>query len=259
MSKKILVAIPAFNCEKEITKVLRGFTPRVLDAIDKVVIINNRSTDKTVEVASQKITELGLKEKIAIYTNEKNYNLGGSQKIAFIMALKDQYDYVAILHGDNQAKTEEILRFLEEAAERPNIDAFLGSRFMKSSELINYSFARTWGNRVLNVIFSIFSLHITKDLGSGLNLFKTKILEDEKFLNFEDSMTFNIDILLYLYGKHYSLKFLPITWTEEGQVSNARNFKVASSILRKLFSWRLGRLRWKNNKKISDYQTKRVF
>ncbi len=57
-------------------------------------------------------------------------------------------------------------------------------------------------------------------------------------------MTFNFDLLLDYYTKHVRLKFVPITWTEEDQVTNARNVAVGKRAMGQLLKWRLGRLKF---------------
>jgi hypothetical protein len=84
-------------------------------------------------------------------------------------------------------------------------------------------------------------------LGSGLNIFRLKDLADHRFLGFDDRMTFNFDLLLDYYSKNTKLVFTPITWTEEDQVTNARNVAVAKRAFRQLMLWRFGKLKFVPN------------
>lgn len=236
---KILVAIPAYNCEKQISRVLKSFNQKLLDRVYKVIVIDNGSTDNTVK-AAQDAAALIDPKKIEIWQNKENYNLGGSHKVAFLTGEKMGMDYVAMLHGDDQAKTIELNELIDAAIDHPEAGAILGCRFMKGSKLIGYSQERIWGNRAINVLYSIVSLRSSKDLGSGLNLFRLSDLRDHNYLGFGDTITFNIDLLLDYFKKKTVLIFEPITWTEEDQISNASNFKVGKTAIRKLFQWRFG-------------------
>jgi len=250
---KILVAIPTYNCEQQISRVLEAFNKKLLDRVDKVIIIDNGSQDGTVKAAQAASAKLNS-AKIEIWQNRDNYNLGGTHKVAFLAGEKLNMDYVAILHGDNQAKTEEINNLIDAAIKQPKTGAILGCRFMRGSKLIGYSWKRIWGNRVINLIYSIVALRPSKDLGSGLNLFRLEDLADHSYLGFGDSITFNIDLLLGYFSKKTPLKFLPITWQEEDQVSNARNFQVGSTALKKLFRWRFGKEE-RLERSAKDYQS----
>ena len=46
---RIMLFIPAYNCEKQIVRVLSQLDTEVMAYIDEVVVINNRSTDGTEE------------------------------------------------------------------------------------------------------------------------------------------------------------------------------------------------------------------
>lgn len=237
---KILVAIPTYNCKEQIGRVLASFTPELLSRVEKVIVIDNGSTDGTIIAAKDTVTKMGS-HKVEVWQNKSNYNLGGTHKVAFLMGEKLDMDYVAVLHGDDQAKTEELKNLIDIAETEPGLGAILGCRFMKGSTVTGYSWQRIWGNRGINVLYSVVALRPSKDLGSGLNLFRLSDLADHNYLGFGDTITFNIDLLLDYYKKKTPLKFIPITWREEDQVSNARNFKVGSTAIKKLFRWRFGK------------------
>jgi dolichol-phosphate mannosyltransferase len=240
---KILVAIPAYNCEKQVSRVLAGFDDKLLSRISKVIVIDDRGGDNTAAVAQAAIDELKLPQpKVEVVQNDRNLGLGGSHKMAFLYGEKTGMDYVAILHGDDQAKTPELNELIDQIEAQPELGAVLGCRFMKGSRLRGYSWERIWGNRVINVAYSIVAMRKSLDLGSGLNLFRLSDLADHRYLGFDDRMTFNIDLLLDYYSKKTLLKFYPITWTEEDQVTNARNMSVAKRALAQLARWRVGRL-----------------
>ncbi len=255
---KIVVAIPAYNCEPQIGKVISGLSNTLLDRIYKVIVIDNRSTDNTLLAAKLAAKKHGS-TKIEVWQNQNNYNLGGSHKVAFLTAEKLNADYIAIIHGDNQGKSDELHDLIDSAERDPRLGAILGCRFMKGSRLMGYDSKRIWGNKIINLAYSVVCLRSSLDLGSGLNLFKVSELNDHRYLGFGDTMTFNIDLLLDYYRKKTPLKFIPITWREEDQISNARNFQIGTTALKKLSLWRLGyeKNTWLN-KKPSDYISKKV-
>lgn len=254
-SPKILVAIPAYNCEKQITRVLKGFDKKLLDRVEKVIVIDDRGGDNTAAVAQEAIDTFKLAPKVEVVQNVKNLGLGGSHKMAFLYGEKMGADYVAILHGDDQAKAQELNELIDVAVKDPEVGAVLGSRFMKDSTLSGYAWERIWGNRVLNALYTILTFRSTKDLGSGLNLFRLKDLADHRYLGFDSRMTFNFDLLLDYYSKKTPLVFVPITWSESDQVTNARNFQVAQRAFGQLVKWRLGQLQF-SKEDPNQYQSK---
>lgn len=253
---KIVVVIPTYNCEKQIGRVIDGFDKKLLKRLEKILVVDNGSSDDTVNAAKKAIKRLDS-SKIEVWQNTNNYNLGGTHKVAFLAGEEMKMDYLAILHGDDQAKTNELNRLIDAAIESPDAGAILGTRFMSGSKLIGYDWKRIYGNRVINVFYSIVSLRPCKDLGSGLNLFKLKELSDHRYLGFSDTITFNIDLLLDYFTKRTRLIFVPITWTEEDQISNAKNFAVGKTAIIKILKWRIGRPEYKPMPS-SNYTSRKV-
>jgi dolichol-phosphate mannosyltransferase len=244
---KVLVGIPAYNCEKQIGRVLAGFDQKLLSRLEKIIVIDKQSKDGTQAAAIAAAKKLGS-PKVEVWRNDNNYSLGGSHKVAFLAGEAIGADYVAIVHGDDQATTQELHKLLDEAEKDPAIEAILGSRFMPGSNLKGYDGKRIWGNRVLNLLYTVVIGRQVRDLGSGLNLFKLSALSDHHYLGFADALTFNFDLLLDYYRKHSKLKYIPISWTEEDQVTNARNFKIAKTAFTQLLRWRFGQLSYPQRK-----------
>ena len=99
---KILLFIPMYNCEKQISRVLKQLTDEVCSYLDEVLVINNRSTDYGEQVVQDYLKKNEKPVKISLLRNDDNYGLGGSHKVAFQYAQDNGFDYVILLHGDDQ-------------------------------------------------------------------------------------------------------------------------------------------------------------
>ena len=259
MKDKILVFIPAYNCEKQITRVLAQIDDEVRKYISEIIIVNNVSTDNTVEAAQKYLEEHPLPCKII--TNDNNYNLGGSHKVAFNYAIENDFDHLIVLHGDDQANIHDFLPVLKKKIYRKH-DCILGSRFVKGSRLIGYSKKRIFGNLGLNFVFTLLLGRKISDLGSGLNMYRTDIFRNRYFHKFPDALYFNAVMLMAsCYYKH-DMRFYPITWREQDQVSNAKLFGLSFSILKLLFRYFINKKKLVNSefreKKIKKYTYKIV-
>ncbi len=238
---KILLFIPMYNCEKQIARVLGQVNNEVLKYINGVITVNNISTDSTESVVVNYANE-NKHLPITVIRNNDNYGLGGSHKVAFSYAKEHGYDYVIVLHGDDQGDISDLLKILKSKYYR-KFDACLGARFHRQSKLVNYSFIRTFGNRVYNLLFSIGTGKWVLDLGSGLNMYKVSSLKNEYYKKYPDNLTFNYCMVMAI--KHYkqNVVFFPISWREDDQISNVKLFSQAFKVLSMLFSFML------NNKK----------
>ncbi len=237
MTDKLLAFIPAYNCEKQIVRVLGQFDDEILPYISEIIVVNNRSTDGT-EEAAIRYAEAHPALPVRVLRNRANYNLGGSHKVAFQYALAHGFDYVIVLHGDDQGDIHDLLPVFR-AGRYASFDCCLGARFMPGSALRGYSKFRTFGNVIYNGMFSAVCGMRIYDLGSGLNLYHVDMLRNAFFFKFPDDLVFNYCMILAAGYYHHRIHFFPITWRESDQVSNVRLFRQALRVL-----GLLGRYAW---------------
>lgn len=235
---KIAIAIPCYNCELQIIRVLRELDPLLSEQklIKEVFIIENNSTDKTLSRALEEINNLKNKALFYVYQNPENIGLGGTHKIAFTLAKQKDFTHLLILHGDHQASTFDVPILIDGLVQKQGV-TILGSRFLQLKNLSGYSQTRKLGNIILNLIYSIATKKKISDLGSGLNIFRVSDFSAEIYQNFDNEFTFNMDILLYIVRKKIDFQYIPIKWSTVDQVSNAKSLKVGLKTLKKLFDW----------------------
>ena len=125
---------------------------------------------------------------------------------------------------------------------------------MKQSKLEGYSKFRTFGNRVYNTIFSIFLGKKIYDLGSGLNCYKVEALKNKFYFRFPDNLLFNYCMILASAYYKQNIKFFPISWREEDQVSNVKMTSQALKVLKYLLSFTIN----KKQIEIKDFRSKEI-
>ena len=234
MTNRIMIFIPTYNCEKQLPRVLAKIDSTVQKFVQEIVIIDNRSSDQTVNIAITSLEDIGIR--VTVLRNQENYNLGGSIKRAFLYAIEHGYDYMITLHGDDQADIRDFIPVLVSGTHRDN-DLVIGARFHPESDLQGYSLTRILGNRVLNAACSLINHRRVDDLIAGINCFKVDFFRGKFFLKFPDNLTFDAHVLLYAFNKKAKVKYVPITWREEDQISNAKVVKQALIILRLFFDY----------------------
>jgi hypothetical protein len=129
---------------------------------------------------------------------------GRVHKAAFHYANEHGFDYLVVLHGDDQADIRDLMPLLKEGRHR-DADCLLGARFMRGSQLKGYSWFRTFGNRLYNQFFSLATLRAVKDLGSGLNLYRLAAFREFYYKTFPDDLTFNYVMLLASYHRRQTI------------------------------------------------------
>ena len=134
---------------------------------------------------------------------------------------------------------------------------------MKGSSLEGYSKFRTFGNRVYDLLFSVGAGRMVFDLGSGLNMYKVSSLRSRYYLRFKDNLMFNCYMLLAAGPLGQSLRFFPISWREDDQVSNVKMFSQATKTLRMLMNFTFNKRAFLDgeyrDKVISAYTAQPVF
>lgn len=236
---KILLFIPCYNCENEIINVLNSLKDNYYKFFSKILIVDNCSSDNTVNNVLKFASE-NSKIPLSVIKNNNNYSLGGSHKVAFDYAIEKRYDYVVVFHGDNQGDISDIKNILEEKLYK-NYDCCLGARFMKGSKLVNYSIFRILGNICFNILFSLCLLTPLYDLGAGLNIYSVKMLNNKFYYKFPDALTFNYLMIMAADFYKHKYMFFPITWKESGSVSNVKVANQAFDLLNKFFGYLLFR------------------
>lgn len=224
-----------YNCSTQIPRVIKSFTPDILPFIHTILIIDNRSTDESLNSARQALPTLDNVNWLLV-RNVENYGLGGSQKVGFAYAIDHGFDHVILLHGDDQGDISDLLSFLQ-SGHHQHYDAVLGARFMRGSRLHNYSMLRTYGNIVFNRLFALVLQKKVYDLGSGLNLYKVETLKSGFYFLFPDDLTFNYAMVLAHAHLRHNIHFIPISWRENDQISNVKLFRQGRRVLRMLYRY----------------------
>ena len=233
MRERILAFVPMYNCAAQIARVIAQFD-RIgpLDARLAILCVDNRSTDGTLAAAERALESSTVGQKYLLH-NDGNYGLGGSHKVAFEFAREQRYDYVIVLHGDDQGSVADLMPLVR-AGQHRRCDALLGARFQPGAKLQGYSLLRTTANHAFNLVFSGVAGRRFYDLGSGLNMFRRAMFDDGFHLKYADNLTFNYYLVLGLSDLGKSMLFFPITWREDDQVSNAKLFGQGMQMLKLL-------------------------
>jgi dolichol-phosphate mannosyltransferase len=228
VSERILLFIPMYNCERQIPRVIHQLTPETSNFFHELLIVDNRSIDGSPQAA---IAALKLVPKIPakLLLNNENYGLGGSHKVAFDYALAHGFDYCIVLHGDDQGRILDLVGLIANGAHR-GVDCLLGARFMRESQLAGYSRFRTLGNRAFNIFYSLVSGQRICDLGAGLNMYSVRALADRRYRRHADDLTFNYHMILQSIADGWRIRFFPILWREDDQISNVKLFRQASRV-----------------------------
>ncbi len=120
---KIVVVMPAYNAGRTLRLTYEEL-PK--DTVNLVILVDDGSTDATLDVARQ----LGLE----IFLHNRNYGYGANQKTCYAEALRAGADIVVMVHPDYQYDPRLVPQIIEPIV-RGEADVVLGSRLKSGSAL----------------------------------------------------------------------------------------------------------------------------
>ncbi|MGI0010296.1 MAG: glycosyltransferase family 2 protein [Nitrosopumilaceae archaeon] len=162
-----VACIPAYNEERTIYDVIK----RTLNYVDKVIVCDDGSNDKT----SQKATDASA----IVIRHEKNLGKGAALKSLFKHAKEIDSDIMITLDGDGQFLPEEIERLVKPILDNGS-DVVIGQRFEDTKEMPSY---RKAGNKILDKFTNLASELPFRDTQSGFRAYSKKAIQLIKFTN----------------------------------------------------------------------------
>jgi glycosyltransferase involved in cell wall biosynthesis len=168
--KTVAVVVPAYNEEKLIGKVIET-TP---DYVDYLVIVDDLSKDKTVEVVK------GYAEnndnRIVLICLEKNIGVGGAIAEGYKWCRDHQIDATAVMAGDAQMDPSDLPALLDPVVSG-EVDYTKGNRLFTGEAWHKIPKARYMGNAALSLLTKIASgyWHVA-DSQTGFTVANHKVL-----------------------------------------------------------------------------------
>ena len=221
---KVIVIMPAYNAEATLERTVSDIPNGI---IDEVILVDDFSNDRTVEIAER----LNL----TVVKHSKNRGYGANQKTCYDEALKRKPDSVVMLHPDYQYDPRIIphaLGFIETDI----CDIVIGSRIRDRKETLagGMPLYKYFSNRLLTIIENIAFGQNLGDFHSGFRVFKKEVLEKISYQNNSDNFVFDTQVLAQAIYSGFKIGDVPIP---------ARYFPEASSIgLYKSIKYGLGTL-----------------
>ena len=231
--KKILIFIPAYNVEKQILRVLKRIPFELLKKyFIRILIIEDFSKDNTKQVIEDYIKTNENNNLMHLITNEKNHGYGGVQKIAFNYALKNNFDYVIMLHGDDQYEPEKIPEFILNLL-NDDADAVFGSRFINPKAPLRDGMPlnRYIGNRAVTFIQNLIVGTKMTEFHSGYRSYKINVLKKINFEKNSNDFYFDSEIIVQMAKLEFIIKEIPIATIYADEVSNLKPIHYGINVL----------------------------
>ena len=182
--KKVCVVMPAYNAEKTLQKTYDEI-PK--DIVDEIILIDDASKDKTVDVAKK----LGIRT----FIHSKNKGYGGNQKTCYQEALKLNADIIVMLHPDYQY-TPKLITPMSSMIAEGVFDAVIGSRILGNKAIMGgMPIYKYISNRFLTMTENVIINQKLSEYHTGFRAFSRKILETIPLMENSDDFIFDNQML----------------------------------------------------------------
>jgi glycosyltransferase involved in cell wall biosynthesis len=222
--KKVVVVLPAYNAELTLK---RTYDEIPFDIVDDVVLVDDCSSDRTVDVAKQ----IGIKH---VITHDKNRGYGGNQKTCYDKALFLNADIVIMLHPDYQY-TPKLISPMAHIIAEGLYDVVLGSRILGKGALkggmpmYKYIF-----NRFLTLSENILINQKLSEYHTGYRAFSKTILERINYHANSDDFVFDNQMLSQIVYAGYEIAEVtcPTKYFKEASSINfSRSVKYGAGVM----------------------------
>lgn len=231
---KVVVVMPAYNAEKTLRLTVQDL-PK--GSYDRVIPVDDGSTDKTVEVARA----LNLE----VFLHNRNYGYGANQKTCYREALKAGAEIVVMVHPDYQYDPK-LLPAMTNPILQGDADIVLGSRLMTNDALRQ---GMPWWNYIFNRCLTFLENGVLgmrmSEYHTGYRAYSRRALEAVPFETNSDGFIFDQEFIVQAVHLGFRLKEIPAParyFPEASSASFSARVVYALGVLRLLIRYRFHRL-----------------
>jgi len=234
--RRVVVVMPAYNAEKTLRRTVAEL-PR--DVVDEIVLVDDASRDRTVEIAR----ELGLH----VLVHPKNRGYGGNQKTCYREALRLGGDVVVMVHPDYQYSPL-LVPAMASLVALGQYDVVLGSRVLVTPALQSgMPLYRYVANRFLTLFENVLLVRKLSEYHTGYRAWSAEILRALPLEENSDDFVFDNQMLAQAiyFGFRVGEVSCPARYFEDASSINfARSVVYGFGVLGTSIRYRAARLGW---------------
>ncbi len=216
MKPIVYVIIPAYNEEASIGLVIKD----IPEIVAEVIVVNNNSTDTTVQVAK----EAGA---TVLSETKKGYGHACLKGMEYVVDLDLRPEIIVFLDGDYSDYPEELTKIIAPIME-DNIDFVVGARNSALREIRSMTKPQIFGNWLATSLMKLFFKSTFTDLGPFRAIKYDKLLA----LKMEDkTYGWTVEMQLKALKRNYSYLEIPVNYRNRIGVS-----KVSGTIKGAIFA-----------------------
>ena len=234
--KKIIVVMPAYEAELTLRRTYEEVMAQ--NVVDQVIVVDDGSKDKTVEIAK-------TLPKTLVYKHEVNKGYGGNQKSCYRLALQEGGDIVIMVHPDYQY-TPKLIPSMVSMISSGLYHCVLGSRILGGYALKGgMPWWRYISNRFLTLFGNMLMGAKLSEYHTGYRAFSRELLERVPFMEDSDDFVFDNQMLAQILWYDYTIAEIscPTSYfIEASSINFNRSIKYGFGCLKTAITFRLARM-----------------
>ncbi len=247
-NKKITIVMPAYNAEKTLRTTVTAIPE---NCIDDIILVDDCSTDRTVEIAR----ELGL----FCVSHDRNKGYGGNQKTCYRLALERGADIIIMLHPDYQYDPRLLPAMAWMLVAGP-YDVVLASRLLVgSARLGKMPLYKYIANIALTKFQNLLLGQSLSEYHTGFRGYRRAVLEKFDYSHNSDDFIFDNQFLsqIIYHGFRIGEISCPTKYFEEASSINfQRSVTYGLGVLKTSLQFRLAKMFSANNTIFRNGKTK---
>jgi len=240
-NKKLVIVLPAYNAELTLKKTYNEIP---FDIVDEVVLVDDNSTDRTVEVARG----LGISH---VIKHDVNRGYGGNQKSCYRQALDLGGDIVIMLHPDYQY-TPKLIHSMAYLIANNVYQVVLGSRTLGKGALHGgMPLYKYISNRLLTAFENVLLRQKLAEYHTGYRAFSREILERINYEKNSEDFVFDNQMLSQIIYLGYEIAEITCPtryFPEASSINFRRSVKYGLGVLQVSIVHRLCKWGWMKDK-----------
>lgn len=229
---RVLIFIVAYNAERTIDKVLGRIPLSLIAEFNvEVLAIDDASSDRTFEVGNHFKSTGILPFPIKVLVNPVNQGYGGNQKLGYHYAIQNDFDFVALVHGDGQYAPEALPQLLGPLSEG-RADAVFGSRMLipGAARKGGMPYYKLVGNKVLTRLENSLLGTRLSEFHSGYRIYSTSALRRIPFDRNTNDFHFDTEIIIQLLVAGQRIMELPIPTYYGDEICHVNGLRYAKDV-----------------------------
>jgi glycosyltransferase involved in cell wall biosynthesis len=218
MSERVIAVLPAYNAARTLKRTLDDLDN---EFIDEIVVVDDCSSDDTVEIARRL--------PVTLVRHDRNRGYGANQKTCYREALARGADYVVMLHPDCQYDAR-VIPHAVGIIQLGICDVVIGNRIRTRAETLAGRMppVKYFANRGLTIIENILAGQNLGEWHSGFRAYTRRVLETIPYERNSDDFVFDSQFLVQ--AVHFGFKLgdlpVPVRYFDEASSINLRRSTV---------------------------------